>query len=151
MWDPDTLARAESSLAKSMGPLAGLLVRRAARTSSDLPSLYAHLAEQLTDPAARQAFLAQAGAPAAASAPPTTHTAQPSAPGMAASGEPPSQALIEQSVRLLALRIGPIAKVVVKKAAAGEVHREDFLAALAMAVSDRAARDKLLDELSKIR
>ena len=46
------LALAEATLARHVGPLAQVLVRRATRDCPDLPALYARLAEQVTDPRA---------------------------------------------------------------------------------------------------
>ena len=54
------LSQAEQTLARYVGPLASVLVRRAAREGHDLPELYAKLAEQVTDPRARDLFLGQA-------------------------------------------------------------------------------------------
>jgi serine/threonine-protein kinase len=44
-WDPAVLAQVEAALAKHVGPLAAVLVRRAAKDCQDLPSLQARLAE----------------------------------------------------------------------------------------------------------
>ncbi|HEY8710130.1 MAG TPA: serine/threonine-protein kinase, partial [Burkholderiaceae bacterium] len=59
-WDHAVLSQAESSLAKFVGPLAGVLVRRAARECADVPTLYAKLADQITSATARAAFLGHA-------------------------------------------------------------------------------------------
>ncbi len=56
-WDPAVLAQLEAALARHVGPLAAVLVRRAAKTCHDLPALQARLAEQITSPTAREAFL----------------------------------------------------------------------------------------------
>jgi serine/threonine-protein kinase len=44
-------------LARHVGPLAAVLVRRAAKECHDLPSLQMRLAEQITSPQAREVFL----------------------------------------------------------------------------------------------
>ena len=59
-WDKSVLLQAEQQLAKAIGPLAGVLVRRAARECTDLPHLYTRLAEQVTNPEQRTAFLERA-------------------------------------------------------------------------------------------
>jgi serine/threonine-protein kinase len=56
-WDPSVLAQVEASLARHVGPLAAVLVRRAAKECHDLPSLQMRLAEQITSPQAREVFL----------------------------------------------------------------------------------------------
>ncbi|MGF6447604.1 hypothetical protein [Paraburkholderia youngii] len=50
-WPPEMLARIERQLAIHMGPLASLLVRRAATQANDLPALGAQLAAVLPDTA----------------------------------------------------------------------------------------------------
>ena len=57
--DAASLAQAKHSLARHLGPLAQALVKRAARECHGLPTLYARLAEQVSDPAARQALVQQ--------------------------------------------------------------------------------------------
>jgi serine/threonine-protein kinase len=143
-WDRTLLAQAESSLAQYVGPLASLLVRRAARECNDLPSLYAKLAEKVSDPAARNAFLG-----AATTSGLTTGGSTALAAKTAVS--PISAALQDQARKLLAQHVGPIAGVLVKKAAAKGGDRKVFFAALGEAVSDAAARKSLLAELSKLK
>jgi serine/threonine-protein kinase len=57
LWDRQALARTETTRAHFVGPLATVLVRRAARECETWPQLYARLAEQVSDPAQRKAFL----------------------------------------------------------------------------------------------
>jgi len=159
-WQASVLADVEHSLARHVGPLAAVLVRRTARECADLPSLYAKLAEQVSNPAAREAFLTLAAKKTHGSA---HGTAAPSAPPLAtASGTmitsgnpslasaPLSDALVAQSTKLLAARVGPIASVVVKRAMARTSQRELFFNALLDAVPDAAAREKLRGELAKL-
>ena len=56
-WDPGVLAKVEAALARHVGPLASVMVRRAARECHDMPALYARLGEQITQSSAREAFL----------------------------------------------------------------------------------------------
>ena len=57
-WPPDLLAALQSLLAEQVGPVAGLLLRRAASAAADYPSLIDRLAAELDEPAARPAFTA---------------------------------------------------------------------------------------------
>lgn len=66
-FSADDLAQAEARLGQHLGPMARVLVRRTARECADLASLYARLAEQVTDVAARQAFVQSLAASAVAS------------------------------------------------------------------------------------
>lgn len=152
-WDPALLKEAETSLARHVGPLASVLVRRAARECTDLPSLYAKLAEQVTDPRSRTAFLERAtsitaikpGSSAAAARPATTFG---TAGGTGAA--PLTEPLLDAATRLLAQHVGPIAKVMVKKAAGRTQDRSLFYGLLAEAVPDGPARHKLLAELQRL-
>jgi serine/threonine-protein kinase len=160
-FDTATLAQVVSTLARHLGPMAQVMVKRAARECPDLPSLYARLAEQVTDPAARQAFMQQAGSQRTGtlgSLPGTGVQAGKTPTGVAAAAPPTSgslagaaglvdAALLEAAQRLLAQRMGPIAKVVVKKAAAVAAGREAFIQQLLAQVDDATARQQLGDAL----
>jgi serine/threonine-protein kinase len=158
-WDRALLQQAEQTLARHVGPLASVLVRRAARECQDLGELYSRLAEQVTDPRARDAFLGQAslvtGVPrtAGGSAAPSAGSvgsAAASGSGAAALGGALNEAVQERAQALLAQQVGPIAKVLVKRAAAGTDSRAVFFNRLAEAVSDPKAREKLLADLGRL-
>jgi hypothetical protein len=59
-WDLEKLLEVESQLGRAIGPYARLAVRRAARETADLASLYRRLAELIRDPSTRDAFLRHA-------------------------------------------------------------------------------------------
>ena len=165
-WDKAQLTQAEQSLARYVGPLASVLVRRAARECQDLNELYSRLAEQVTDPRARDAFLGQASlvtgggktAGGTSGAAPGSRgsvgskgtTGSAGSAGGTAIGGPLTDAVMEKAQTLLALHVGPIAKVLVKRAASGTDSRAVFFNRLAEAVSDAAAREKLLKELGRL-
>ena len=150
-WDPAVLAKVESALAKIVGPLAAVLVRRAAKECQDLPSLQARLAEQITSSAAREAFLGQGsksgmGVSARAGAPSTYAVAGGTFAGATL---PVNEALMDQAVRLLSVHLGPIARVVVKRSAERTRQREAFFALLLEAAPE-PARARLLADLHKL-
>lgn len=169
-WDKAQLTQAELTLARHVGPLASVLVRRAARECSNLDELYTRLAEQVTDPRARDAFLGQASLVTGGThrtAGGTAGTALGSKGGLgtrgtAASfgsagsaggttiGGPLTEAVVDKAQALLAQQVGPIAKVLVKRAATGTDSRAVFFNRLAEAVNDPAARAKLLAELARL-
>ena len=170
-WEAGALARVEAALARHMGPLASVMVRRAARECHDLPALYARLGEQITSVSAREAFLGQMSAGGTGShgsrggdssrqagggtgqrnAMPAAGSSGTRAGGSLAGshGMPVSDALVEQAQRLLAGHVGPIAKVVARRAADRSREREVFFGLLAEAVPE-AARGKLLADLSRL-
>ncbi|MEN9629494.1 MAG: hypothetical protein RJA10_2721, partial [Pseudomonadota bacterium] len=164
-WDPSVLQQVEHALARHVGPLAAVLVRRAAKECHDLPTLQARLAEQITNAEARDAFLGHntkgSGRGATAgSAGGTVRTAgsgaatgrvgtnvMPGVGGTFAGAAPPvNEALMEQAQKLLAAHLGPIARVVVRRAAERTRQREGFYSILAEAAPP-AVRDQLLAQL----
>ncbi|HEY1129693.1 MAG TPA: serine/threonine-protein kinase [Roseateles sp.] len=156
-WDQALLTQAEQSLARHVGPLASILVRRAARECNDLSELYSRLAEQVTDPRARDAFLGQAslvtGGAHRTAGSPSSGGSRGSTAGPAGSmlmGGPLTDAVLDKAQALLAQHVGPIAKVLVKRAATGADGRAVFFNRLAESVSDPAARARLLAELGKL-
>jgi serine/threonine-protein kinase len=57
IFDPTTLAAAEKRLAQYVGPLARVLIKRAANDSGDVKELYRKLAEHIDSEPERKAFL----------------------------------------------------------------------------------------------
>jgi serine/threonine-protein kinase len=204
-WDKDQLLKMEAALARYIGPLASVLVRRAARECHDLPSMRARLAEQVNDPIARAALLGlpkpmptpsvgnDRSGPASSFAQslfgPSEHGSGPGGHSIfgpstsgnssfghstggqstfgqstggqsgfgpsiggphSTGGQGLSDTLLEGAQRALAQRVGPIARVLVKKAAAKTMHREPFFVMLLEAVEDPVAKQKLLGELNKL-
>jgi eukaryotic-like serine/threonine-protein kinase len=153
-WDKQVLARAETALANHIGPLATVLVRRAARECETWPQLCARLAEHVADPAARQAFLGRLQPDAPSMRNRTHGGASASTPGTRPTPSPPplvlQTELLERVQRLLAQHLGPIAKVVVRKASADAPSRAAFVDRLAEAVSDDAARERLRVDLERM-
>lgn len=179
-WDKAQLTQAEMTLARHVGPLASVLVRRAARECSNLDELYTRLAEQVSDPRARDAFLGQAslvtggthrtaggtqgGAGTGKGARSSTGgslgllgsfgsrgaAASAGSAGTTTLGGPLTEAVVEKAQALLAQHVGPIAKVLVKRAATGTDSRAVFFNRLAESVNDTGARAKLLADLSRL-
>jgi serine/threonine-protein kinase len=146
-----------------------VLVRRAAKECHDLPSLQMRLAEQITSPQAREAFLGAAsksggtggtggsaagtgitslgGATSLRPGPPTTFGQ--GGGTFAGNHTPVTDAVLEQAVKLLSAHLGPIARVVVKRSAERVRQREPFYALLVEAAPE-PVRAKLLADLRAI-
>jgi eukaryotic-like serine/threonine-protein kinase len=138
-WDPALLKQIETQLARFVGPVAKVMVRRAGRRTLDVDELYATMARELDTEEQRKSFMATRGAlsgvPRAASA-----------NGMRAPGTGPRAGIpadaaltterIDAAQRRLATYIGPIAKILVKKAAAQTTSSERFYLLLAESLSD---------------
>ena len=146
-WDPAVLAQIEADLARHVGPIARVLVRRTARECNDPATLRMKLAVHVNDQKARTTFIGKAGATASARSAPRAVAGSNIAP-MAPVAL--SDSMVEQAQRLLAQHIGPIAKVVVKKAQAQAQNRDQFMTLLTDAVPASPARDKLLFDLSRL-
>jgi len=109
-WDPAELSRLERALASHIGPIARRMVRDAARDCADSSSLAQALARHIPEEASRRHFIdaAQGGgsgarAPAVAPAP--------------SSADPLTDEFKARALQSLTRRLGPIAKVMVRRAA----------------------------------
>ena len=166
-WDDDTLRTAEHELARALGPMAKLIVRRAAAQTSDRAELCSILSDNIVDPQTRRKFVdafnrtgsgVRAGAVgtsgarsttgSSSSAPARLRTGAPaSVPGTAQVGgtgnhaAPLEPAFVDQVTARLALYLGPIAPIVTRKAAREAKGRGDFLRRVAesLGTQDRAA------------
>ena len=123
-WDVATLKAVEGELAQFVGPLAKILVRKAATGTSDLDALYASLAADLDADDCR-AFLARRArrarhAPGSTGAP----SSGPAAGAGQAAGAAISAETIEQAAHDLARYLGPIGKVVARRIAPRAASRQ---------------------------
>jgi serine/threonine-protein kinase len=114
-WDPALLAEIERRFARFVGPVAKVLVRRAGRRTLDVEELYAELADKLATEEERSAFLATRKEVAAA---PARRTTQPGTRPPASRDVRLTAEAVESAQRRLAVYIGPIARVMARKAAA---------------------------------
>jgi len=146
-WEAPALKQIEQQLMRFAGPVGKVLVRRGAMQTTDVDKLFRMLAENLTNPEERSAFLAgrpQVAAGAAPSEPGTAAAAQPAGTGLTVAL---TAEAIEQATKLLAGYLGPIAKVVAKKAAAQAGSRRHFHMLLAESLVNAAERTKFLHDV----
>ncbi|VTU29128.1 Serine/threonine-protein kinase PrkC [Variovorax sp. PBS-H4] len=131
-WDSAALADVERELAQHVGPVARVLVRRAARGLTSLGAVRQAVAGAIDDFEARERFLAKGGAP-----PTRTGTGLPSAGtqsrsthagGEAPVGAPLRDGDVDKAATALLSSLGPIARVVAKRCAAKSQTREQFVA-----------------------
>jgi serine/threonine-protein kinase len=150
-WAPEFLAEVEQRLASHVGPVASLLVRRAASRASDSRTLAAELAAQLArhfpNDSARREFdkLIEQHVIALGDGP--TRGTMPAVEASAAC-TPLDSAQVEVAARRLASHLGPIARIIAEQAARG-ADTATFRARLADALpprADRAAFLRALDE-----
>ncbi|HEX3139629.1 MAG TPA: serine/threonine-protein kinase [Rhizobacter sp.] len=155
-WDPATLHQVEVALASFVGPMARVMVRQAARAHGDIAGLKASLCEHLPSEQERQRFMAKFGAATGGSqvsggskvTGAATRITTPGSAGSAVSA-PLSPELVTAATRVLTSHIGPIAAIVVKKAAAKARTQEQLFTLLAEQVNEGPEREKLLIALRK--
>jgi len=149
-WELPVLAGVEVELARYVGPVAKVLVRRAARQHKNLPALVAALAVSIDVAKDRDGFaravtgkgLQQNTQPMLVAAEGTdTSVGETVMTGPAMSDQD-----LERATKLLTTFIGPIAKVVVKRAAGPNVSRRDFFARVAESLDSETQRERFLRE-----
>jgi serine/threonine protein kinase len=142
-WSTPVLAGIEIELARFIGPVAKVLVRRAARTHKDIDALVAGLLSSLDRDEDREAFT-RAVTGRAMAMPREALAAQTRTEGAGPAQAPVTQAEIDRAVLLLTRYIGPIARVVVRRAAATGSSRKDFLDEIAQSLDNKAQRESFL-------
>lgn len=147
-WDASLLTQVETQLARYMGPVAKVMVRRAARDSTELTQLVETLAAELPTAGERQAFSnAVLGRGTVAV---TGVAARTTAAGSATAVPAVTPDYAERAAKLLTTHLGPIARVVVKRASAQARDRGSFDAALAASLDDEAARAAFMQALARL-
>ncbi len=134
--DPAVVLHLESTLARYVGPLARHLVRSAAARAGSTAALREALAGSIGRDDHRSDFLRESG----------LHGER-SIPGVAASAVPAATLppeVLERVGRELARHVGPLARVLVRRAAAGAGDEAALRRALAPQLPDAAARAAFL-------
>ncbi|HEX7271063.1 MAG TPA: serine/threonine-protein kinase [Casimicrobiaceae bacterium] len=160
-WDETILQTVERELAKFVGPMAKVVVRKAATRTGDTAELYALAAESITDAEERQKFIAsRAGASATGASATGSHIASGTRPISVRKGHtsPPQvrsqsgitrqtgpvaldQDFVDQTTSRLAVYLGPVARVVARKAAQKAGTQQEFVHIVAehLGVQERMA------------
>jgi eukaryotic-like serine/threonine-protein kinase len=150
-FEPAALAKLEALLVPTLGPVARVVVRRAAAKSPALGILVARLAHELTSAEERRHFLAQAQQ--AFGRAETSGTEKPQASDQMAlpvlGSTPLQDAAVQRAERALMRHVGPIACWMVKTARAKSGSREQFIATLAELAADCIDPESLAAELEK--
>ena len=120
-WDETVLRTVERQLAHYLGPMAKVMLRKAASQTRDISQLYAMLAESISDSEGRQRFIDST--PGAATSPRIIAT------GETAKTQtlPLDKVFVDQTTMRLAAYLGPIAKVVVNRAAQKAGSQQEFV------------------------
>ena len=189
-FDSGVLNRIEELLAADVGPMARVLVRRAAKSSPSLDALCGELAGQVVSGPAREGFLAKClvaahgSPPPPAHAPPTTppppggsrsahpratpplvpHAAKPTPPsttppptaratslGAGGASFAPNEAALQALEAELARHVGPLARILVKKAAKGAGNMSHIITKLELEIDSDDARRAFRAAVKKLR
>ncbi|HEX5355280.1 MAG TPA: serine/threonine-protein kinase [Aquabacterium sp.] len=175
-WNADMLSTLERALASFVGPLAKMLVKQAAANSTDYNTLIGAVANHLQTDDERAQFMARiiktgtmgsvitprsatgSGAMSnsgslGASLGATGGSAVAGTGGSMGSNSSAIRALtpefVEHATRVLASHMGPLAKIVVRKAQAQSAHANDFMALLVQQCADGVDKAQLLKELQQ--
>ncbi len=141
---PELVEQEKQRLAVLIGPLAELLVARAATAAADAPSFYRSIAAAIPTERDRDRFLA--GVPSEIRPDLAPQREDPPARGRAARFEPEQLAAIEKA---LAGAIGPLAKTLVKREAARARSLADLHDRLATFIDNPANRERFLLQRNK--
>ena len=149
-WEAAVLKQIEHQLARFVGPVAKVMVKRGATNTTDIDKLYRMLAENLTNPEERSAFLAGRrqlqGVPPREAGATTVPVGTEHAPATGLTVQLTPDA-IEQATKRLATYLGPIAKVVAKKAATQATSRRHFHLLLAENLTNSTERARFLHDV----
>ena len=151
-FEAGLLERLSAALALEIGPVAKLIVRRAAERATNVKSLGEALAENVPEPA-RPAFLARVAEVAGV-------TRTPAPLPRVAPGEAPAQttagtaneitpALLARVEQVLALQIGPVGRVLVRQAAKTATSARELFERLAAHIDDEPSRKAFIAEVER--
>jgi len=128
-FDDTVLRTVERQLAHYVGPMARVMIRKAAVQTADLGELYSLLSENIQDPEERKKFFegAQAAGVTSASSPGVQRT------GAQVKGKPAplERSFVDETTQRLAVYLGPIARVVTTRAAQKAASREEYVEIIA--------------------
>lgn len=150
-WTVEQTGSIEQLLAPHVGPMAKVLVRKAAKDTHQGFELVSRLAEHVAGEEERNAFVAAALSKVAgmASTPGAARSSPSGVRTSSASRTPIEPADIDKATRVLTGYIGPIAKVMARKAAVAAAGRSDFYQRLAEGIADANDRTRFLREVGQ--
>jgi serine/threonine-protein kinase len=154
-WDAALLKAVEGHLARFVGPVAKVMIKRAGLQTTEVDALYGILAENLATEEERKQFLATRAQLSMAPPPkaqPGARTGTVEASTLLAArlaGAQLTPEMVAAATKKLTTHVGPIAKVVVKKAALQATTAQQFYTLLADSLPTEPERVRFLEELGK--
>jgi hypothetical protein len=149
-WKSEELKPLEDLLTRYVGPMARIMTKKAAAKTVDAQQLVSLMAENISDEEDRGEFLKAALAHTPGLTNPGTSSGRDSGT-LSASSTRFGKSILEQSTidhaaERLAPYVGPIAKVLAKKAAAGATSRTALYFSLAENIKDAEEKAKFLKD-----
>lgn len=155
-WSDDLLQSLEHSLARYVGPMAKLLVKKNSRSASSLDQLMANLTRHIPNEDERSQFMLSVEKSSISKAEPAAGS-QSSSLGHSHSANQPTQmasaiteAQLGQVSEILAYHVGPLASRLVKKMSKQHGSMADLVEALARHIPDQVERNQFLSRASKL-
>jgi serine/threonine-protein kinase len=159
-WDAAVLASVAAELTQILGPVAKVMVRRAAREHQDLHSLVNALAAEIAGSGDAEAFVQKLVGPHLALPPQTTESVQAALNGNSEPGRgfaatdrpvslnnhPATQQDVDELVRALSIHIGPVARIMVKRVQAEGLSRADLFMKVARTIDSESVRAEFMRE-----
>ena len=150
-WDPKILRTAEDELARQIGPLAKILVKKIATTTNDVYKLYEQLADLITDTSHREAFLKRMPRVSRIEEYTDPKTIKPgSGSSDIASNRQWNDQDLEKIEHHLSEYMGPLSKVLVSKAAKKTNDVKELYDMLAQQIDDVNAREAFRKTLVRL-
>lgn len=153
-WDGAVLKQVEDHLARTVGPVAKVMVKRAAQRTTDLDRLYTLIADALPSAEERAAFLASR--PKRTGTQPPQGTLSATRTSMTRAGTKLggtrtthgtlqiTPEVVDEAARFLTPYLGPIAKIVAKRTAGATQDRQEFYQLLAAELASEQDRASFL-------
>lgn len=150
-WSDDLLVSLEQSLAKYIGPVARVLVKKQSRSAASMEALVNSLIVHIPNDAERSQFIkamertgiSSAGLSQSGAASPVAEKSAPATPSL----DPVVQ---EKLTQLLAFHIGPLASRVMQKAMKSTQEPHALLQQLAKHIPDERERKQFLDQAARV-
>ena len=140
-WNPEVLQKMEQSLASYIGPMARVMVKRVAQKAKNMEEFCLNLAESIPNTQEKKRFLRWAEIEVSG---PRAATVTSSDSGLASQPGTLDPAAITAAQQALALVLGPIARILVKRAAAEAASTADLYQRLAQHITDPQERAAFL-------
>jgi len=152
-WRSADLEKVVSDLASQIGPMAKMLVKEASTRTGDIKELYVLLADSIPTEERRNQFLKKARITDPASVRNSRPTTSPSSRGATTRSTsashitgavPISDDIVQRAEKQLAARVGPLAKMLVRKAVTQTRDAHELVEILARQIDSPADREKFL-------